>query len=192
MRNTAVLMVCAYLQGALAAKIFAESETGKKTTKTTTSSNPCLTATLSIDPHDDDGEIELPLGEQVLIDSCIVSTPSCPYTCALEIENDDIVRSFDEHTGDLVVYNRDESLCGDEVDFKITCTSTLSGSQAHYEGFVSIPHATDPVDPDPHHQSHSSHGKNGKLNSGSHGHGNLSHGHGNSGSHHGGNPGSGH
>jgi hypothetical protein len=28
MRNTAVLMVCAYLQGALAAKIFAESETG--------------------------------------------------------------------------------------------------------------------------------------------------------------------
>jgi hypothetical protein len=167
-------MVGAYLEGALAAKIFANSQIGA-------SDDPCLTATLSIDPHDEDGIIYLPLRHQVLIDSCIVSTPDCPYTCALEIENDHIVRSFDEHTGDLVVYTRDESLCGDEIDYKITCTSTLSGDQAFFEGFVSIPHATDPVDPDPHHSSH-----------GNHGHGNLSHGHGNSGSHHGGNPGSGH
>ena len=152
-----------------------------------------MTAVLTVDAHAHD-EIELPLGEQVLISSCFTSTPSCPFTCKLHIENEDIVKSFEKYTGDLVVYNNDYSICDTEIDFTITCTSTLSGSKATYESWISIPTAEMPDEPEDSHQSHSHHhngGKGGK--SGSHGrgkHGNS--GQGNSGSHHGENPGSGH
>jgi hypothetical protein len=152
-----------------------------------------MTAVLTVDAHAHD-EIELPLGEQVLISSCFTSTPSCPFTCKLHIENEDIVKSFDKYTGDLVVYNNDYSICDTEIDFTITCTSTLSGSKATYESWISIPSAEMPDESEDSHQSHSHHhngGKGGK--SGSHGHGNHGNsGHGNSGSHHGENPGSGH
>ena len=152
-----------------------------------------MTAVLTVDAHAHD-EIELPLGEQVLISSCFTSTPSCPFTCKLHIENEDIVKSFDKYTGDLVVYNNDYSICDTEIDFTITCTSTLSGSKATYESWISIPSAEMPDESEDSHQSHSHHhngGKGGK--SGSHGHGKHGNsGHGNSGSHHGGNPGSGH
>ena len=152
-----------------------------------------MTAVLTVDAHAHD-EIELPLGEQVLISSCFTSTPSCPFTCKLHIENEDIVKSFDKYTGDLVVYNNDYSICDTEIDFTITCTSTLSGSKATYESWISIPSAEMPDESEDSHQSHSHHhngGKGGK--SGSHGHGKHGNsGQGNSGSHHGENPGSGH
>lgn len=187
MRKASVLLISAFVQGAMAAKIFTDKKDKAYYT------NPCLKAVLTVDAHAHD-EIELPLGEQVLISSCFTSTPSCPFTCKLHIENEDIVKSFDRYTGDLVVYNNDYSICDTEIDFTITCTSTLSGSKATYESWISIPTAEMPDEPEDSHQSSSHHhngGKGGK--SGSHGHGNHGNsGHGNSGSHHGGNPGSGH
>ena len=63
MLRAAVMLIAAFNQGALAAKIYSEKG-GKEKTK----ENPCKTARLRVDDHCEEN-FELPLGEMVYVPS---------------------------------------------------------------------------------------------------------------------------
>jgi hypothetical protein len=67
MLRAAVMLIAAFNQGALAAKIYSEKG-GKETTKSKAKENPCKTAQLRVDDHFDKN-FELPLGEMVYVPS---------------------------------------------------------------------------------------------------------------------------